>query len=210
MPSKYYNVNSIHQIARFGGFLLLMCTLLLTKVVAQDDSSKVELSKDESGKYIYYEVVSAKQIQEDSLKFKVLEFLKRKNVKGLKINNDQMQGAGKFIISKTAFVLSHPSGEVLYKFEFGVKENKYRFWLTDFIFIPYQRDRYANYVPSNTKGIPLETNIDKINAAQWNAYLDSTAEQAKAFALEFKKYLTQKPKGEIKPKNKLRISTKNW
>jgi hypothetical protein len=210
MPSKYLNVNSIHRIVRFGGFLLLMCTLFLSSVFAQKEASKAELEKDENGKFIHYEVVTGNHIQEDSLRLRALEFLKVKNVKGLNVNKDQVFGKGKFIISKTAFVLSHPSGEVVYDFEFGIKDNKYRFWLTNFKFIPYQRDRYANYVPSNSKGIPLETNIDKINSLEWNAYIDATADHAKAFASEFKQYLKQMPKAKSKVKVKPVISTKNW
>ncbi|RZK84776.1 MAG: hypothetical protein EOO98_16520, partial [Pedobacter sp.] len=37
-------------------------------------------------------------------------------------------------------------------------------------FIPYQRDRYGNFVASTTVGIPLESNPGKLNAGEWAAY----------------------------------------
>jgi hypothetical protein len=216
MPSKNNNVNSIHQIARFGGFLILGIVLLTCSADAQQsmessgqNNDQSELSRDENGKYIYYEVVEGKVFNGDSLRMRVKAFLQLKKMVGYKADEVRVQAAGKFIISKTAFVLSHPSGEVLYDFEFGIKENKYRFWLTNFVFIPYQRDRYANYVPATVKGAPLEKNVDKINSTEWKSYVDTITQQAKSFAVEFKEFLVQ-PGIKIKPLKKPAISLKNW
>lgn len=147
------------------------------------------MPKDERGKYIYYELVEKSPIPADSLNYRALQFLKHKKLTLVKQGAAVLGGSGKMVINKTAFVLTHPSGEVVYNFAFEIKEGKYRFWLTDFVFIPYKRDRYSNFVPSTLKGIPLENNPGKLNAGEWASYVDAVGNHASIFADEFKNYL---------------------
>ncbi|TKC05698.1 DUF4468 domain-containing protein [Pedobacter polaris] len=170
-------------------FLLLSSCFVITN--AQTEQS---LPVDEQGKLIYYEVVNVKT-PADSLKIRVLNYLKKQN-KDLKFKSTQGDTAfiatGKMIINKTLLVMSHPSGEVLYDFQAEVKNGKYRFWLTNFSFIPYQRDRYANFVASTTVGIPLENNPGKLNAGEWKEYKVQTAKYAKDLASKFKFYMSSR------------------
>lgn len=153
------------------------------------------LSTDDRGKLIYYEVVSIKDVPSDSLKTRVIAFLK-KSPKTLKLKSADtdslMYVTGKLIINKTALVLSRPSGEVLYNLYVETKDGKYRFWFTDFNFIPYQRDRYGNFVPSTTVGVPLETKPGKLNAGEWASYLKATTGAVNAFAERFKEAMKDK------------------
>lgn len=172
----------------FGfNFLVLVCTACF----GQDKP----LSNDDRGKLIYYEVVTANDIAKDSLAARTAEFLK-KSAKSLKVNSaatdSLIHASGKMIINKTALVLSRPSGEVLYNFYAEARDGKYRFWLTDFNFIPYQRDRYGNFVPSTTVGTPLEKKPGKLNGAEWAGYVKATTREANLFALRFKKALMNK------------------
>nr|WP_121273861.1 DUF4468 domain-containing protein [Pedobacter schmidteae] len=147
------------------------------------------LATDERGKLICYEVVVAKDIPKDSLTARAVDFLK-KSVKTMKpksaTTDSLIHATGKMIINKTALVLSRPSGEVQYHFYAEAKDGKYRFWLTDFVFIPYQRDRYGNFVPATTVGTPLENKPGKLNAAEWNGYVKATTKAVNAFAERFK------------------------
>jgi len=150
------------------------------------------LAIDEQGKYIVYELVAAKGISKDQLKERAITFFKieRKDLK-LKSNTGDttFSAAGKLIINKTVLVMSHPSGEVVYHFQSEVKNEKFRFWLTDFSFVPYQRDRYGNFVATTNKGTPLENNPGKLNEAQWKEYRSQTATYAIQFSKEFKNYM---------------------
>lgn len=165
--------------------LLFFLLLIGVKSLAQE----VKLPLDERGKLIYYEVVDKPGTSIQALQTRASRFFKgNKDVRLITGHADSTWTAsGKFIINKTAFVLSHPSGEVLYQFYIDFKADKYRFWLTDFNFIPYQRDRYSNFVPATTIGIPLERKPGKLNAGEWESYVKATAREAGVFATRFKK-----------------------
>lgn len=162
-------------------FLLLVCAICL----GQDKP----LSNDDRGKLIYYEVVIAKDVAKDSLAARAVAFLKR-SARSLKLKSAEtdslIHASGKMIINKTALGLSRPSGEVLYNFYAETREGKYRFWLTDFNFIPYQRDRYGNFVPSTIIGTPLENKPGKLNAAEWAGYVKAATREANVLATRFK------------------------
>ena len=213
MLFKFTTINlnqAIHQTLRSGGFLLLVVITLPLSSLAQKDKTEDEMARDENGKYIYYEIVDKGITTIDSLTARAKVFLKVKKLKEISEENGQLNANGKLIISKTAFMLAHPSGEVLYHFVFEVKEGKYRFWLTDFVFVPYSRDRYGNFVPTGVKGTALESNPGKLNAGEWTSYISAANKQAAAFVTEFKAFLATKPgvKAEVKPKKA--VSTKNW
>src|SRR5215217_5188143 len=153
------------------------------------------LSNDDRGKLIFYEVVESKDISKGSLDDRLAAFFK-KTGKSLKLQSAEADSgtaaSGKFVIHKTALVMSRPSGEVLYNFYVETKNGKYRFWLTDFRFIPYQRDRYSNFVPSTTVATPLERKPGKLNAAEWSGYVKATTREVNAFALRFKDAMSNK------------------
>ncbi|MDQ8004008.1 MAG: DUF4468 domain-containing protein [Pedobacter sp.] len=153
-----------------------------------------ELPKDETGKLTYYEVVNT-TVKEDSLKIRLLSFI-AKSKKDIKLNTTQnskvILARGKFTIQKTTTLLSHPSGEITYQFNFESSTDKYRFWLTNFEFIPYQKDRYGNFVPSTAIGVPLEIEPKKSNAKQWEDYRLQASEYAVNFAKRLKDHLKNK------------------
>ena len=167
------------------------------------------MARDERGKYIHYEIVE-KNIPADSLKERALGFLTLKKLQAVQSSKEEIRAKGKFIVTKTALMLGHPSGELLYNFLFEAKEGKYRFWLTDFIFIPYKRDRYGIFVPSTPKGTPLEKSPGKLNAGEWASYIDAADKQATVFAAEFKDYLAAVQKIKKTNSTKSVISTKSW
>jgi len=169
----------------------LFVALLLCSVAgfAQD----AELPFDERGKFIYYEVVAQKDVPAAMLMERAAKFFSSsKELKLKTVPQDTLWMArGKMVINKTAFVLSRPSGEVGYHLYLDFKDGKYRFWLTDFNFISYQRDRYGSFVPETTVGIPLENKPGKLNAGEWTAYSKATAREARLFAERFKKGMSE-------------------
>lgn len=209
MLSKFNSSNQIHQTSRSGGFLFLLFLLISFTAAAQTEKSE-EMPKDENGKFIHYEVVEKSAVTADSLKYRALAFLKKKKLTNIGQKEDQVLANGKTVINKTAFVLTHPSGEVRYDFTFELKEGKYRFWLTDFVFIPYKRDRYGNFVASTTIGTPLENDPGKLNAGEWASYIDTATKHANAIAAEFKDYLSARQKIKPVTEAKKTISTKSW
>ena len=188
-----------------------ICLLSFVNFALAQKQTENILPVDERGKLIYLEVVSTKA-PVDSLKIRVLNYLKKQNenLKFKSVKGDSIFIAtGKLIINKTLLVMSHPSGEVLYNFQAEVKQGKYRFWLTDFSFIPYQRDRYGNFVTSTTVGVPLENNPSKLNAAEWEVYRLQTAKYANELAAKFKLYMTGKPLVIVQV-TKIQLIGKEW
>ncbi|MNY07036.1 hypothetical protein D3C86_1398200 [compost metagenome] len=190
--------------------LTSIALMLFTVVVYGQDRP---LANDENGKFIYYEVQELKAVPKDSLMARAEGFFN--SVKTLKVSASKtdslIQASGKMIINKTALVLSRPSGEVRYNFFAETRDGKYRFWLTDFEFIPYQRDRYGNFVTATSIGTPLERKPGKLNAAEWAGYIKAVTKEANILAAKFKdamanKAITQPPVVKAVPV----ISTKKW
>lgn len=176
---------------------------------AQDNS----LPYDERGKLIYYEVVELKDMAKDTLIRRANDFLVRdtRNFKLKPAKADSLlQADARLVIHKTALVLTRPSGEVKYNFYVEATRGKYRFWLTDFVFIPYQRDRYGNFVAATTVETPLESKPGKLNAAEWKGYINATGKEARLLAARFKEaMLHQRPAQPVVQPVKT-ISTKKW
>ncbi|WP_316814329.1 DUF4468 domain-containing protein [Pedobacter heparinus] len=176
-------------------------------------SAQDSLPYDERGKLIYYEVVELKDVAKDSLIWRANDFL-NKNQKRFKLKSatgdSLLQADGKMIINKTALVLTRPSGEVKYNFYVESKAGKYRFWLTDFVFIPYQRDRYGNFVAATTIGTPLESKPGKLNAAEWKGYISATGKEARILAVQFKEAMLHKKAVQPVTQPVKTISTKKW
>lgn len=168
------------------------------------------LPKDETGKYTYYEVVSS-TVKKDTLKTRVLDFLVRnkKEIKLKSIDEKVILATGKLIIQKSLTVISHPSGEINYQFNFEIGEGKYRFWLTDFEFIFYQKDRYGNFVAGTTVGTPLEKDPKKSNAEQWEDYQLQASKYSADFAKRLKDHLKKELALPIPPPEK-KVISKIW
>lgn len=186
--------------------ILLLLMLSFVQVKAQEEEL---LAKDEQGKLIYYEVVETKELSRDSLKNRLLQYFKAN--KGFKLismlGDSSFNAGGKLIVEKTLLALSHPSGEIAYRFDVEIKTGKYRFWLSDFSFIPYQRDRYGNFVPSTVKGMPLETKPKGSNPMVWKEYQLLAAKQAKSLAIKFKQLMAGQTLN-LAPVQK--VVVKNW
>ncbi|WP_443939896.1 DUF4468 domain-containing protein [Pedobacter sp. MW01-1-1] len=189
---------------------LLFLLLLFTKLSAQQK----EFSIDESGKYIYYEVVSTKATPKDSLMQRANYFVKKLYKKTLSLNqksDTSILAKGKTVIDKTLLIAGHPSGEIQYNFNFEARNGKYRFWLTDFNFIPYQRDRYSNYVPTSDYPTPLEQKAGKLNAGEWKDIVDGAYSKVSKFADDFKKCMATAATITVQPVTKPKtVSTDKW
>jgi hypothetical protein len=170
------------------------------------------LPVDERGKFIYYELVGTKGIAKITLIENIIGYFKNQS-KDLKLKSSLgdtvFVANGKIIINKTVLVMSHPSGEILFNFQAELKDEKYRFWLTDFNFIPYQRDRYGNFVASTNKETPLEGSPGKLNAAQWKEYQVQAKEYAQDFAIKFKNAMASQVTATT-PVSEKRVVKKDW
>jgi hypothetical protein len=192
---------------------ILLTSLYLLLFILSSFGQDKPLPFDERGKLIYYEVVATTTTPKDSLISRARTFFES-DVKKYKISSIKadtlLEATGKMMISKSALGMARPLGAVDYNFYAEVKEGKYRFWLTDFVFVPYMRDRYGNFVPTTTIGTPLEREQGKLREAEWLSYQKITAREAKTLAEQFKSALATMIYAPEAPKPKNTISTKEW
>ncbi|GAA4210909.1 hypothetical protein GCM10022289_39030 [Pedobacter jeongneungensis] len=171
-----------------------------------------QFSKDDNGKFIYYKVVDSQLLSKDTLLQRAKSFVNvvyKKSMKAESITDTSILAKGTMVIDKTILVAGHPSGEISYNFVFEARNGKYRFWLTDFLYIPYQRDRYGNFVATTRIGTPLERNPGKLNAGAWKDVVNSAYNKIDKFGEDFKKYLATNRVEKAKKKTET-ISTKKW
>lgn len=171
-----------------------------------------QFSKDDNGKFIYYKVVDSQLLSKDTLLQRAKSFVNvtyKKSMKAESITDTSILAKGTMVIDKTILVAGHPSGEISYSFVFEARNGKYRFWLTDLLYIPYQRDRYGNFVATTKMGTPLERNPGKLNAGAWKDVVNSAYNKIDKFADDFKKYLATNRVEKAKKKTET-ISTKKW
>ena len=172
-----------------------------------------QFSKDDSGKFIYYQVVDSQAVAKDTLLQRAKTFVNvlcKKTMKPESVSDSSISAKGTMVIDKTILVAGHPSGEVSYQFVCEVRNGKYRFWLTDLQFIPYQRDRYGNFVATTQIGTPLERTPGKLSAGAWKDILNSTYTKVEKFGAEFKKFMATSRVAVPAKKKPETISTKKW
>jgi len=189
---------------------ILFCFLAISSVTLS--AQQKQFSKDDNGKFIYYQVVDSQLLNKDTLLQRVKSFVNvvyKKSMAQQTVTDSSVLAKGTMVIDKTILVAGHPSGEVSYNFVFEARQGKYRFWLTDMLFIPYQRDRYGNFVPATTIGVPLERTPGKLGAGAWKDILSSAYNKVEKFGDEFKKYLATNKLDKTKKKAET-ISTKKW
>lgn len=152
-------------------FLFVAACLLMA---AFADAQKPALGLNEHNVYIYYEVVNTPGITVDSLKKNAAGFMNAAYGKnGSKKITDTAASVKDKFLTYTAFI-KHESGEMDFVLNIECKDGRYRYWITDFIFTPYARNRYGVYVAEDGVYIPLETAKSKLDKKDVDGYIDQT------------------------------------
>jgi len=185
----------------------LVCILFAKITFAQQDL----LSFDEHNKYIYYQVVNMPGLVTDTLHERGDYFLKATYPKTAvkPVGTQGVQGEGKFITYGGISVMRHEKGEMAYQVNIEFKDQKYRFWLTNFVFTPYQRDRYGNFVPQQGVDIPLETAASRLEKKELSSYLDETGAFCKQWGDKLKLYMLKAP-AQKKEETVKKVITDKW
>jgi len=190
-------------------FIALLLLLSVKSAIAQKDL----LSIDEHNKYIYYQVVPQPGLTIDTFQNRTAYFLKvnyPKNKINKGISAEDITGTGKLLMLTGISAAKHIDGEVSYTFNIEYKDQKYRYWLTDFVFTPYYVDRYGNSVPKLGIEIPLEDGTSKLEKGQLNNYSIQISNYSKQFGDRLKQYMLMISAAPVKDNKKKVITTNNW
>ena len=132
---------------------------------------------DDLGKYTITEVVELHGIDKDKLFLNGEKFMKKVKVlnskkKYYKIEKDNytITNKGSFYVYRIGSVKKGIGGAVEYDINLEIKDGKYRYTITNFIFNEYQRNRYGKYEPVKGKFIPLEMEVSSINKKEWEKH----------------------------------------
>jgi hypothetical protein len=174
--------------------LLLVAGLAISGMVS---AQKSLLSVDENNKYIYYQVVDMPGRTADSLHNNVVLFMKEfyPKEKSLQITNSGASVKDKFLTYTT--LVKHENGEMAYTLNIECKDGKYRYWITNFVFTPYEKNRYGMFVPVNGVAIPLEKASDKLAKKDVEGYFEQAGAFCKQIGDKLKKYMVE---GKTQPK----------
>jgi hypothetical protein len=166
---------------------VLVISLLIAGMA---NAQKSLLSIDEHNKYIYYQVVDLSGISADSLYKNAVYFIKSVYPKTKSTQSNNSINIKDKFLTYTSF-LKHENGEMAYTLNIECKDAKYRYWLTDFVFTPYERNRYGVYVPVNGIEIPLESAESKVVKKDLDGYFDQTGAFCKQLGEKLKKEMTE-------------------
>jgi hypothetical protein len=139
-------------------------------------SAQVVLPKDETGKITYLDVVKKDSIPSDSL-FKRMEqwvkFTYAKSKMTIDPASKRAVTRGRFLVYTNPGVLKEIHGAIRYDISIEIKENRYRYTFTNFVFEYYKQDRYYKYTPTGKEKALEEEKFPGWQAA-WEKHKNNT------------------------------------
>ncbi|MFN0048856.1 MAG: DUF4468 domain-containing protein [Cytophagales bacterium] len=156
-------------------FFTSVCEAQLSVSFRKQSKETVKFQKDENGKIIFYEVVICDSVPRDTLWKNGLNWVKNalNDKKDNILFDNQLFGT---IEAETSLMLYVPSiitkmphGRLTYKIILDIKDRKYRYTFTDFIFQYYQQDRKDfQYKPVKGSYRPFEKEKYPGYQTAWN------------------------------------------
>jgi len=96
---------------------------------------------------------------------------------------------GSFLV----YHLKSPAGEVRYNLQVEIKEEKYRYTITDFIFYPYSRNRYGKFEREKWISRHLEDPKYDGHQKQWEKTKEKTVERMAEVISDLKLSMARNP-----------------
>lgn len=209
----------MRHINRVLFFLLFasLCQAQLSVSFKKKKTETIKFQKNENGKIIFYEVVAADSIPRDTLWKNAMIWVKNAlSEKSDKITfENQLYGT---IEAETSMMLYVPSiitkmphGKLTYKIILDIKDRKYRYTFTDFIFQYYQQDRKDfKYKPVKGSYRPLEKEKYPGYQTAWNNHKYTVKDHVDGQIANLKTEIIKFTKLESATIEKPIIKTKEW
>ncbi|CAN5602067.1 hypothetical protein BH23BAC1_BH23BAC1_09230 [soil metagenome] len=127
------------------------------------DSTESFLPKNEYGAIYFEEEVKSENLGKDELFLngvKYISKIQKVSRKKPELNANLPAGIivnkGSFYVYTQGLITPQIHGEITYNVRLEVNDDSYKYTITDFVFIYYQRNRYGRYAPVKGKYKPLE------------------------------------------------------
>ena len=157
--------------------MVKIAAFLLTSIFYYSLAQDTQFHVNDLGKYTMTEVVELHGIDKDKLFLNGEKFIRQVKVLNSKKKyyktekeNYTIRNRGSFYVYRIGSVKKGIGGAVEYDIDLEIKDGKYRYTITNFIFNEYKRNRYGKYVPIKGKFIPLEREVNSINKKEWKKH----------------------------------------
>jgi hypothetical protein len=193
---------------------IVLAVICLFFRVATASAQADSLVMDENNKYIYYQVVAQPSSSADSLQARAIAFTKNafeaKKLKFKSSDKGTIRATGGVLVSKKSLVTMYEDARIDYTMTIEVKDNRYRYWFTDFVIVPYQRDRFANFVPVSGKSVPLEKGLSDLSKRDFDDYIAKLFANIKDIGSKLTTYMKAPVASVKKEVKKAAIPATNW
>jgi hypothetical protein len=174
-------------------------------------AQKEALTLDEHNKFIYYQIADMPNLSADILYSRCLAGLKNdfknKGIKPVLMPASSINFKSALVLYNTSGMAKHESGEMAYTLNVEFKDGKYRYWLSDMMFTPYERNRYNVYARVAGVEIPLEELKAKYDDKTFDTYAAQILSFGKQIGDQLKVYASAIVKKEVQP---AKIDTRKW
>lgn len=168
--------------------MILSLSLVITGSAVIGQSNQLP-SLNDLGQITYSEVVQVEDTSKEFLFTNVLNYLcslvdNHKNLKkGPYINDDSTEVYLPLAYTVYRdFPVHSPHGVIRYQFTVSVKDGRYRYIATDFVFHYLERNRYGKFVEIKGKSKPLEEPFYKGSQKLWDQHKQHTGEKIRTLA----------------------------
>lgn len=156
--------------------------------------AQVVLPRDEAGKYTYLDVVKMDSIPADTLFKRINDWVKftyPKSNTSVDSITRKIATRGRFLVYTNPGVLKEIHGAIRYDVALELKENRYRYTFTNFVFEYYKQDRFYKYNPTG-KTKPLEDEKFPGWQSAWEKHKNATDAHVKNKIEDLKKAVENK------------------
>jgi hypothetical protein len=186
-----------------------LLVILLLSVYAATIHAQPAMPADDLGRFLYQEVVPMNGYPASLLYGNARNFMQELSVRAdrSKYYSEQedsltVYNRGSFGMSNMYTIGKRTDGIVIFDMTVEVKEEKFRYTISNFQYREFERNRYGKFVPANKRDIPLERLPSGLQKKQWEANLEKTDELIQALILELKEKMAFSPKSKSVKKAK--------
>jgi len=131
----------------------------------------------DNGKYTFHEVVELPGMAKEKIFENGKRFLKKIKVMKSKtkyLNADEdnyvITNKGSFYVYQYGSVKKAIAGAVEYDIKIDIKDGRYRYTITNYLFNEFKRNRYGKFEPIKGKYMPLEMPVSNLNKKEWEIH----------------------------------------
>ena len=154
--------------------MLRLTIFLFATIFSNATAQETPFPINDIGKYELSEVVDLHGIDKEKLFQNGQKFMKtvkvlhsKKKFYSEEKENFTISNRGSFYVYRLGSVKKGIGGAVEYDLTLEIKDGKYRYTLTNYLFNEYQKNRYGKYQPLKGKYTPLEAEVSSLNKKEW-------------------------------------------